>query len=484
MSVYPTTDFIIVGSGCGGAVMASKLAQAGYEVMVVEEGKHHKPEQYTQYSPAESFKKLYRDYGGTMAFTFGNAPTIAIQQGKAVGGSSLINGGVCFRTPDHVMDHWIDDLHLFEFSHEEMNSCTDEVEKTIGVKKTSKSLNSPIVKLIDKAAKKNGWNGHQIDRNMKDCDGGGRCIMACPIDTKQTVLHNYLKTAINHDTIILDNFRVTSLIRDQGRVSGIIGRRYGEIKVKLKARKGIIVAANALNTPKLISTVTSNKQLGKNLSLHPALRMYGVFPQKIEGWKGAFQSYSIDTFRKEGIHLITANMTPSLMLGTLPGFGHKGYDITDELPYMGVFGLMISDKTRGKVGKRLVTYTMNKEDKETTLKGLKILGNLFFDAGATKVYLPRFSKATIRNRGELEALNMRNMMWQQLEVASQHPMGTCKIGKSPGTGVLDPYHKVYGIDNLWVVDSSSVPSSIGVNPQITIMAMATRAANHILEKMK
>ena len=484
----------MVGSGCGGAVLADKLSSAGHEVVVCEEGPYYTVKDYGVMAPHESFRKLYRDYGGTVAVSTSNSPSIAIQQGKVVGGSSVVNGGVCFRTPDFIIDYWRNDLGLKEFTHEELGAAFDDVEKINHIVPMKQVLNNNGVKKLIKVARKNKYEGGQIKRNVKDCYGCNKCVMGCPHDAKQSVLVTYLQSALAKGALILADCKVTK-IHSQGDIatgiSGYIAHPVSKrklFKVRIKA-KLVIVAASALFSPYLLQKsglAKASKQLGKNLSLHPASRVYGIFNEKVESWRGAFQTYAIDEFRKEHLHLINLMLPPNMLAATLPGVGRKGYRVMSEMPYLGLFGVMLSDESRGKViGTRMgpvVMYNMNEKDQQTFLKGFKIAGRMFFEAGARKIYLPFLVDPEINSVDELNRLTMSELSPKTWEVTSAHPMGTCRIGHDPKTSVLDPYHRVHQLKNLYVTDSSAVPSSVAVNPQVTIMGMATRAAWHIIEK--
>ncbi|RME91406.1 MAG: FAD-dependent oxidoreductase [Candidatus Hydrogenedentota bacterium] len=486
-------DVAIIGSGCGGAVMAYHLSKAGYDVVIAEEGSYYTPQEYGKMPPPEALHKLYRDNGGTLAIGSSKSPGIAIQQGRAVGGSSIINGGVCFRTPPFVIDHWRNKLGLTAFSHDELNRAFEEVEHHIHVRKMPKDLNNPAIKKLAKAAKKQGYEGGQIKRNVKDCDGCCKCVFGCPHQAKQDVLLTYLKKAQKHGLRIFANLKIHKIHKKRDIATGISGtvhhplsgRKLAHVRIDAKL---VIVAASALYTPYLLAKSgigKASRELGKNLTLHPAARVYAIFKDRVEGWKGAFQSYAIDEFRKEGNHLINVFVPLNMMAATLPGAGIRGYKILEEFPRLGLFGSMVSDSSRGRVFGTpwgpIIYYDMNDQDKEKFIRGIKLAGNLWFDAGAQKLYLPFFHHSEIKSRDELNKISVNTVSPKFWEVTSAHPMGTCKIGNDPKTSVLDPYHRVHQFKNLYVTDSSSVPSSVAVNPQITIMGMATRAAWYLLE---
>lgn len=490
-------DIVIIGSGCGGAVVAKELAEEGYQVVIVEEGGYYQREEYSQFTPSDTLRFMYRDYGGTPAVGVGDSPLILIQAGRCVGGSSIVNGGVCFRTPDYVIEYWQKDLELPSFDLKTMESIFERVEKECQVQRVDEKLHNKGVLKLKAAAEKLGYSGRTIDRNVVDCEGCCRCIFCCPEDHKKSVLTTYLEKAQNRETVIYSDFRVDRILTRGNKVQGIKGtvldRKTGrglfpfEIKAKI-----VVLSAGSLASPIILlknKLGRSSKQVGRNLTLHPGARVYGIFEDTIEAWKGAFQSYVIDHFGKEGIKLISIFPPTGVIAATLPGFRWDNWEHMKNFPHLSAFGVMISDLPGGRVRNAfgvlpLVTYRMASEDKAKLVNGVLRLADLYFEAGAKKVYLPFKKIPMVESRDDLKKITPESIPGKWIESGSQHPMGTCKMGRDPGGSVVNEHGESHAIQNLFVADGSAIPTSVAVNPQITIMAIATKIADYIKERAR
>ncbi|RME83808.1 MAG: FAD-binding protein, partial [Planctomycetota bacterium] len=291
-------DVLVIGSGCGGAVVAKELAEAGFEVIVFEEGGYYRPKEYYQFSPSQALRFMYRDYGGVPAVGLGDTPLILIQAGRCVGGSSVVNGGVCFRTPDYVIERWRKELGLESFDLKRMESIFERVEQEISVQPVPEHLLNKGVLKLREAAKKKGYSGHIIQRNVEGCEGCCRCIFCCPKDHKKSVLITYLEKAQNHGCRIYADFRVDKIKIKRGKACGIKGRildRKTRRPVSSFEAEGkvVVLAAGGLASPIVLINNGIHRKLkavGRNLTLHPGARVYGIFDEPILGWKGAFQS--------------------------------------------------------------------------------------------------------------------------------------------------------------------------------------------------
>ncbi len=482
-------DAVIVGSGCAGAVTAGELQDAGISCVVLEEGGHYTREQYGRFTPAESLRYLYRDYGASVVLGRGDTPNIYLLLGKCVGGGSVVNGGVCFRTPDYVIDGWRNDHGLTEITHEEMGKAFDRVEERLAIAPVPEDLHLGGVRRFRDASNRLGYHGYTISRNVKDCDGCCRCIFGCPHDAKRNVLVTYLERALKRGTRIVSEARVEKILTKGGKAVGVEARviqplskaKLHRIRVRAKV---VILAAGAVHTPILLlknRLANSSGQVGRNLTLHPAARAYGYFDDEVDKDRGAMQSYVIDEFYGEAIKLITIAIPPEILAATLPGFGRANLDLMARANHFSAFGTMISDVSTGRIRPGpfqtpIMTYRMLPQDKARLVKAVKLLGKIYFEAGARKVYLPFQLHHEAATPAELEALAPEAIAGQEIESSAQHPLGTCRMGKAPKSSVVGPWNETHDVKDLYIFDGSVIPTSVAVNPQVTIMGLATRAA--------
>jgi hypothetical protein len=250
----------------------------------------------------------------------------------------------------------------------------------------------------------------------------------------------------------------------------------------------VVVACGAIGTPLLLARNGlggESGELGRNLSIHPATGVRALFDEHVDMHAGVPQSYYIDEFADEGIMFEGAAGPPDYAAMSFPFSGERHRQMMLDYRRVSQFGLMVSDTSRGfvreRAGRAEMRYDLNREDAATFKRGIELLCELYWEAGAKVVYPPVDGIGELRD-GDLATLGRHRMRPQDLVLLAFHPLGTARSDARPGHGVVDADLKVHGMEGVYVADGSVVPSSIGVNPQITIMALATRAAYRLLGK--
>jgi hypothetical protein len=246
------------------------------------------------------------------------------------------------------------------------------------------------------------------------------------------------------------------------------------------------VAAGAIATPLFLRRQgigLESGELGRNLAIHPATGVRALMDEEVDMAKGVPQSYFIDEFADDGIMFEGAAGPPDYLAMSMPFARERHRDLMLRYPHLSQFGLMVSDLSRGfvreRAGRTEIRYDLNRDDVATFKRGLELLCELYWAAGARAVYPPVDGVAELHD-GELEPLRRADVRAGDLTLMAFHPLGTARADARPDHGVVDADLRVHGADGLYVSDGSVVPSSIGVNPQITIMALATRLAYHLL----
>ena len=481
-------DVVVVGSGAGGAVVACELAEAGQRVIVVEEGPYIPPERYQKFRPTESMRHVWKDGGLTMAIGLGDTPVVNVMMGSAVGGSSILTGGVCFRTPDKVLHEWSHVMGLSELTPDRMDACFASVEKSVHVEQVPVELRSRSTTLFGEGLKKkHGVELIPLRRNTKDCNGCGRCNFGCPHGAKMSVDVTYLPRALAAGARVLSDAHVDRVLIKGDRAVGVTGRlkngKHGKAKTPFTVRaKRVVVAAGAYASPLLLMRSGLgglSGQLGKNLTLHPGFRFMARFDDPVRGWKGALQSAYTDAFEDEGITCVGLFIPPGALAGTMPGIGPEHVARAEDIPHLAVFGGMIHDDAGGQVhsifGKPLMTYRMSKRNRAVLPDLFRKMAGIFFAAGAREVILPVLGLPAV-TPDTLDTVDLEHVPGPMLECSSQHPLGTCRMGTSPHHSVVAPDGRTWEVRDLYVADGSILPTSLGVNPQLSIMGMATRIA--------
>ncbi|MCA9562798.1 MAG: GMC family oxidoreductase [Myxococcales bacterium] len=481
-------EALVIGSGAGGAVAAAKLAEAGISVLVVEEGPYVKPAEYAAMRPSQSMGALWRDGGMTIAWPKGKSPLINVTMGKCVGGSSVLTGGVCLRPPAAVHREWVEQHHLPELAQELMGPYFEEVEEAIHVETVPIDMRSAGASRFIAGAERLGIKMESLTRNTTGCQGCGRCNFGCPKQAKLSVDVTYLPRACAKGARIVSDLRVDRVIIEGGSARGAIARMVlpdGKLgkTIHIQADR-VVMAAGSFHSPAILGrSGVRSKHLGRNLSLHPSFRMSGMFDEPVESWKGALQAAYSTHFEEELITLVGVFVPPAVVCATLPGFGAEHADRTAKLPYVGMFGGLIHDSAGGRVRRGLtrepvMTYRMSSPDRMAIYKALKIMAQVFVAGGATEVLLPVLGLDPLP-ADTVDSFPYESIPPIRLECTSQHPLGTCRMGSDPNNSVVDERGAVWNISRLHVADGSTMPTSLGVNPQLTIMTMATRIAECI-----
>ena len=485
-----SADDVIIGSGAAGGVVAAILAESGRNVIVLEEGPYVSGAEISAMRPSQHMRKVWRDGGMTVAVGTNGGPSVNVTMGRGVGGSSMLTGGVCFRTPDEVLHTWVSEHGLRSMTPEALRPHFEEVEEAVHVEEVPISLRSRSTQKFVQGAERLGFDMEPLRRNTKGCNGCGRCNFGCPHGAKLSVDRTYLPRAVAAGARVFSNVLVDEVIHDAGIAIGVRGHAQrrdlswfrAAPSVKVHARR-VIVAAGATHTPLILGRSkigARSRQVGRNLTLHPAFRMFARFDDRVDGWKGALQSVYTRSLEHEGITLVGLFVPPGVLAATMPGFGSSHVRRAREIPHLAVFGGMIHDEGGGTVrpgpGREpLFTYAMSKRDRGRVPTMIRAMGDAFFAAGAREVFPPVLGLGGM-DADAFKRYDFSNIPGVKLECSSQHPLGSARMGGSPDASVVKDTGETWDVKNLFVADGSIVPTSLGVNPQLTVMTLATRIA--------
>jgi choline dehydrogenase-like flavoprotein len=492
-TLHLKADAVIVGSGAGGAIAAYELARAGKKVIVLEAGPYIPSEKFTEML-AVSMGTLYQDHGG-QSNMHGD---IAILQGACVGGSTVVNAALCFRTPDYYLKLWGKEFGLTNLTSAVMTPYFEKVERNLNIRTVAAQETSPGAVLIGAGMKKLGYPLGKARRNVKDCTMSGACFSGCASDRKQSMLVTYLPWAVAHGASIFADTRVTQVLAEGGKANGVwaevIDPATGKKKADVQVDAPIVVlAAGPVQTPVLLlksGLANSSTQVGKNFACHPTLSVTAEFPSEVNDFHGATHSLYMDqhTLPDKGGYLLLNAIQEPVEAGfqVEPGTG-KPY-VAYMTGYKNTIRLisLIHDKNVGQVrwenGQKQIHYTVDNDDFEAMKKGLVTTARILFAAGASKLYLPSSNKAVIERADQVESVigALKNEP-ARYKYTSFHPQGTCRMGRDPKTTVVNPYGETHDVKNLYVADASLLPTSIGYNPSETVYALASYISDRIVK---
>jgi choline dehydrogenase-like flavoprotein len=477
------TDVCVIGTGAGGAPVAKELAEGGMQVVMLEEGARFTADDFDA-RPREMSSLLYRDAGQTT--TVGNTP-ILLPLGQTVGGTTLINSGTCFRTPEPVLALWRERFGLEELTSAELDPYFRRVERELNVAQVPPDLAGNNALVVKRGADALGWSGDFIYRNAKGCVGSGVCAFGCPTNAKQHTGITYVPRAWDAGATTYSEVRATELVIEGGRARGVIAATAGGGILRV-ACDTVIVACGAIHTPLLLrrnGLGGRSGELGENLAIHPATAVRALFDEDISMHRGVPQSFYVDEFADEGIMFEGAAGPPDYLAMTFPFTREKHRELMLRFTNISQFGVMVSDLSRGSVRERAgrveIRYDLCQDDVAAFTKGIELLAQLYWEAGAKRVFLPVEGGSDLTEPSEHPLAGQR-LRPSSFTLMAFHPLGTARADADPDRGVLGPDLGLHGVDGLYVCDASAVPSSLGVNPQITIMALATRLAYSLLDK--
>jgi GMC oxidoreductase len=477
-----TADVVIVGSGAGGAMVARTLARAGLDTVVIEEGRRWTVEEFRGTHPIDRYAGLYRGAGATLAL---GRPAVVLPIGRAVGGTTVVNSGTCYRPPPGVVRRWRDDFGLELADPDRLAERLDDVERTLRVAPVPLEIMGRNGRLLLDAATTLGWRAAPIPRNAPGCEGCCQCAIGCPRNAKFGVHLNALPQACAAGARIISHARVERVLHSHGRARGVRARRPDGTALDILADT-VIVAAGATETPGLLrrSGFGAHPRLGRNLALHPAMMLAGRFDDDVVAWHGVLQSAAVHEFHESHGVLIEATSTPPGMGSMVfPGYGAELLGWLDRAPQVATFGAMVADRGVGSVssvrGETLVRYHLARADAAKLMVAIEAMGRLLFAAGAVEVLTGLPGAPTVTSLPALrDALGRSDA--RSLHLAAFHPTGTAAAGADEQLCPVDETGRLRGVDGVWVADASILPSCPEVNPQLSIMALALGVADEVV----
>jgi choline dehydrogenase-like flavoprotein len=507
--VVCSTDVCVVGSGAAGAILSTKLAEAGKAVVLLERGGYYDGESMNQ-READMLPLLWKNAGAN----FTSNLRIAVAQGCCLGGSTVINDAVCFRIPDIVISQWNE--KGVSISKEEWDMASDQVSQRIHVSEvTEEELNTNAKKLreacekykIDGSPIKHGKNHRNCGQSFSNvelhsCVKCGFCHLGCHYDTKQSMLVTYIHDALNNDKLdyrVYCNCQADKITYDNNGIAtgieGIFIDSNGNEKYRIRINaKVIIVSAGSIASSHLLqSSNIGGPNVGKNISLHPAPFVLGRFQEDIYSNRGIPMSYTCHEFGvtnniKKGGFLIESIFLPIFQMAiAIPAFGIDHKRMMKDYNKYAMAGILTRDDPSGKVstsynGNPKLDYSLSVQTIDDMARGMAIVAKMWFDTGATSIITSHIDIPEIKSKADIPKIKYAvRSNPSGLLVGSAHPQGGNRMGDIQEECVVGSDCRVFGFKNLYVCDASVFPTAVGVNPQLTVMALATITADKIIK---
>jgi choline dehydrogenase-like flavoprotein len=504
---YPdrsTADVIVIGSGAGGSVAATRLAELGRDVLLIEEGSLVSADELTE-DEGDMTARLYAE-GGMRAT---DDLSFVLLQGAAVGGGTLVNWMITFRAPDWVLDEWGQRLRIPGFSTSEMALVFERVEREIHATPVPDDAHSPANRILLDGAQRLGWRATTGRINARGCIRAGFCGQGCRYGAKQSVERVYLPRALAAGARLMPDARVDRIEiveRDTGSSAVAAGSRRAAAPLKRvhvtvldrltrqPARRivaeapTVMLAAGAIGTPVILQrSGLGGGGVGRFLRLHPTTAVAGEHAEDVYAAAGIPQSAVCDEFIRRDDHgygfwIECAPHHPGLAAVAATGFGAEHRDVMRRFRRTTNLIVLVRDgsdfdASNGSVtlrgGRPRITYRIGPRDRVNLVAGVQAGARILLAAGITGVRTLHAVGDELRDERDVAALANRPWGPHDLTLFSAHVNGTCRLGIDPRVSGVDPTGQRHGVRGLYVVDGSLLPTGLGVNPQATIMALAT-----------
>lgn len=483
-------EVLVVGSGPGGAVVAKELAEAGKDVILLEEGPPMGAKDFVL-EAGESMQKMLRE-GGTRA-SRGNmfVPTM---QANLLGGGSVINSAICARAPEWVWDKWQRTTNI-ALTGDKLRKHFERVEKFLFVEPTAPEAQGPRNMKFKSGCDALGISSEPTWRNVKGCKGSGECFTGCRNGAKKSTDVSYVPAAIRAGARVYTSVRVEHIRMNGRNVSSVHGHVVSpfqgvpshEVVVRPKI---LVLAAGCMQTPVILQkseVLTKNQWVGKRLLMHPGLAIMAVYDHPIDPWEGATQGFHSLHYLREGIKLEVLWSPPAVLAARLPGLGNAYQEHLVNYDHMAPFDVIIAaDKSSGEVSAKRgsfepdIRWNFHDDDVKLIQKGLGILSDICWASGA-KAILPGLHGVPeqLDSKEASEILRTMKLKGSDTITAANHAFGSTRMARSREQGVVDEDGLCHDTDNLYIADTGIFAASPAVNPMLTVMALADRIAEKI-----
>jgi long-chain-alcohol oxidase len=488
-------DVVVVGSGAGGGVVAAGLARAGLDVVVLEKGGYAAERDFT-HQEGDAYRELYL-YAMTLTTDDLGCRIIA---GSTLGGGTVVNYSTSFVTPPAVLAEWAEVSGVEAFASGEVAAAGAAVAARVGV---TEGQSRPGVRdqLLERGLARLGWHAGPLPRNVRGCPqdaGCGWCGFGCRVGAKQSTLVTYLEEAAAAGARLVVGADARRVLTAGGRAAGVEARTGGGHRLVVRAR-AVVAAAGAIETPALLLRSGLGGQVGRHLRLHPGTAAMGVFDEPVRWWEGTLQArWSAQLRERLGPYapiFETVPVHPGTAAVALPwrsAAEHRA--LMERSANLSLIGVLCRDSGAGRVrvdrdGSPRVRWRLAPADEARMAEGLAAAGEVLAAAGASEVFSVHRQRFAFRpgdpgaQRAWAEATRRAGFGGGRATLASYHQMGSCRMGTDPASSAVGPDHQTHELPGLYVADASLFPTASGVNPMLSVMALAHRAAGLLAARL-
>ncbi|MBW3594343.1 MAG: GMC family oxidoreductase [Actinobacteria bacterium] len=485
-------DVVVVGSGAGGGCAAAVLANAGLDVVILEKGGHFAERDF-HHIERRALHEMYL-YGATLTNT---DVTTRIIAGKCLGGGTLVNFAVAFKTPDYVLREWAEVSGIDAFVSGEIEQSLDEVAERIGIT-TEQSAPGRRDQLLEQGAAKLGWHNDALPRAVRGCTqdaGCGYCGFGCRAGAKQGTALTYLVDAAEAGARIFVETDVRRVAIENGVAVGVEAV-CGRHNLRVRAR-AVVAAAGSVETPALLLRSGLRGEVGKHLRLHPGTAAWGFFDEDVKIWEGTTMArYSKELAHIDGGYgpiFETIPLHPGTWATVFPWYSAADHrDLMSKIGRVSFVAALARDAAGGRVtidkhGAPRIDWKPTIEDNRRITEGVVAAGRIIEAAGATEIHTVHTEPISYRpapgaHERWADEVRERGFL-KDATFGSWHQMGSCRMGIDPATSAVGAENESHEVKNLYVMDASTFPTASGVNPMVSIYGIAHRGAKKLAERL-
>ncbi|MEU1984849.1 FAD-dependent oxidoreductase [Nocardia sp. NPDC019395] len=491
-----TCDVVIVGSGAGGGTAAGVLAEAGLDVVVLERGGYYDDRDFGAGELA-ALKSLYSP--GPAASAEGQISLVA---GSCLGGGTVVNWSTSLPTPDAVREEWAA-AGATQFGTAEFGDSLDAVLRRLGVNER-RSIPTARDSILERGASELGWPVDALPRNVTDaCDAGvecGRCGTGCRVGAKQSVTKTWLADAAARGARLIVDADVRRIEVRDGKAEAVAARTSDGVEFEVRAR-AVVVAAGAIQTPALLRrSGLRNNNIGRYLRLHPASAVFGLFDEEVRPWEGGLQTricrrhVDLDG-AGYGVIYETGPLQPGASTGFMSWQGSGDHRrVMLDFARTNAIGVITRDRDSGTVrvdraGEPTVDYRLSDRDAAHLHTGIDGAARILEAAGARRIFSGHqagisYEPGVRGSHSEFSAAcRAAGYGPGRCALGALHIMGSARMGGSAESSATDPDGATWDVPNIVVADASCFPTASGVNPMLSIEAIAHMNAKRLAARL-
>lgn len=492
-----TAEICVIGSGSGGATAARLLAEAGHEVLVLEEGRDLVGPERTQ-RDGPMYDQLYMDRGGRTSHDL----SVSVLQGRVLGGGGVVNTCDVVPIPEGVLRHWTGKYGLEDFAPAQFKRFQQDALADLSANRIPDDMVNKANKLLRDGGEALGFRGEVLMHNRVGCRGLGTCMLGCPVHAKRNPRMVALPKAVEAGARIFTRARAVKISKAKQELKEVTVRtldpkgyhEQGTFSIRAKI---VIVAANAIASAQLLlRSGVGNSHVGQNLTLQPQLAIIGMFDERVAAFDGIPQSYAITEFEEEdnaqfglwGFRIEGIMGTPGIVSSLLPFSGAPGMEGMAQYDRMAPSLLLVPDAPSGTVevardGRLTIRYEQREDHRARLRLAVQTAAKVYLEAGAREVLVPTAPPLTIRSAREAQQAQQLTLAPATAPMISAHQQGTVRFAASERDGGADLNGQVYGTRDVYVFDSSGFPTSASSHTMTPIIASSRMLTTKLLTRI-